>query len=67
MRKWNAPEIQALDLNKTESGFFNFDWESPFNIISHKKPVRPDSVPTPAPTPAPAPAPTPDAPTDLNS
>lgn len=39
MKKWNAPEVAELNVTETANGIFNFDWESPFNVLSKKSPV----------------------------
>lgn len=56
MKKWTNAEITELNINETENGFFNWDVETFFNILSndHKK-VTPDPKPTPTPTPTPDP------------
>lgn len=33
MKKWNAPEVAELNINKTANGFFDVDWEGPFNVV----------------------------------
>ena len=33
MKKWNAPEVAELNINKTADGFFDVDWEGPFNVV----------------------------------
>ncbi len=27
MKRWNTPEIEAIEINKTENGFFNCEYE----------------------------------------
>lgn len=33
MKKWNAPEVAELNINKTANGYFDVDWEGPFGIV----------------------------------
>ncbi len=60
MKKWNAPEIAALDMNETANGLLCTEWEFwPF-INDNLKKCDPDPV-TPTPTPVPeTPTETPD-------
>lgn len=33
MKTWNAPEVKELNINETANGFFNVNWEGPFDVI----------------------------------
>lgn len=33
MKKWNAPEVVELKIAETADGFFDVDWEGPFNVV----------------------------------
>lgn len=58
MKKWTNAEITELNINETENGFFNYEVESPLNILTNdSKKVTPDPKPTPTPTPTPTPDP----------
>lgn len=39
MKKWNTPEVAELNVTETANGLFDFDWESPFNVLSKKSSV----------------------------
>lgn len=48
MRKWNTPVVSELNITETADGFFNINWETPFDVIGHKsdkKPVTPSETP----------------------
>ena len=45
MKKWNTPEIAELNIDATANGFFDWDFESPLDIISHKKGESEPSTP----------------------
>lgn len=34
MKEWNNAELVELDINETANGVFNWDWESPLNLLS---------------------------------
>ncbi len=33
MKTWNAPEVKELNINETADGFFDVNWEGPFDIV----------------------------------
>ena len=45
MKKWNAPTIAELNIDETANGYFDFDLESPWNILFHKKGESEPSTP----------------------
>ncbi len=44
MKTWNTPSVEELNINATADGWLDFNWESPWDIISKKKSVTPDPV-----------------------
>ena len=36
MKTWNAPEVQELNINETADGYFDVDWEGPFDFLFKK-------------------------------
>lgn len=43
MRKWNAPELKVLTIEKTENGIFNSKFETVIILNDSKKPVYPNT------------------------
>ena len=33
MKTWNAPKMVELNIAATANGFFDVDWEGPFNVV----------------------------------
>jgi len=33
MKKWNAPKMVELNIAATANGFWDVDWEGPFNVV----------------------------------
>ncbi|MCI6517405.1 MAG: hypothetical protein MR442_09565 [Lachnospiraceae bacterium] len=46
MKTWNNPEIAELNINETANGFWDVNYEGPFDIVfgdkSESKPSTPD-------------------------
>lgn len=43
MKKWNAPEVAELNINKTANGYLDVDFEGPFGIVLGDKQNNEDS------------------------
>lgn len=47
MKNWNAPEVEELNINETANGYFDINWETPFDMVGNdKRPADPDDTPT---------------------
>ena len=48
MKTWKNAEVVEVSINETAGGFFDVDWEGPFNIVfgdkSNDQPTTPDPV-----------------------
>lgn len=52
MKKFENASIEELNITETANGLFNFDWESPLNILSNKKNPSPEVTPSNPTTPS---------------
>lgn len=37
MKTWNKPEVAELNISKTANGYFDVNWEGPFDILCGEK------------------------------